>query len=60
MKSNFNKISITLMTSNIWADVFGNPVKGRDDALVTLLERYKPDVVMLQEVHPNWHSSAVL
>lgn len=60
MKSNFNKISITLMTSNVWADVFGNPVKGRDDALVTLLERYKPDVIMLQEAHPNWHSSAVL
>jgi ribokinase len=55
-----NKINITLLTSNVWADVFGNPVKDRDQALVTLIERYSPDVIMLQEVHPNWHRSAVL
>ncbi|MBP5780767.1 MAG: endonuclease/exonuclease/phosphatase family protein [Clostridia bacterium] len=51
---------VTLMTSNIWADVFGNPVKDRDSALVALLRRYAPDVLMLQEVHPNWHKSEVL
>ena len=44
---------VTLMSSNIWADVFGNPVKDRDSALVALLRRYAPDVLMLQEVHPN-------
>lgn len=54
------KMEIVLMSSNIWADVFGNPVEGRDRALVTLLGRYEPDVLMLQEVHPNWHRSAVL
>jgi len=48
------------MTSNIWADVFGNPVAARDTALVKLLSRYEPDVVFLQEAHPHWHESAVL
>ena len=60
VKKTVIKMEIVLMTSNIWADVFGNPVEGRDQALVTLIERYEPDVLMLQEVHPNWHRSAVL
>ena len=51
---------LKLMTSNIWADVFGNPVNGRDAALVELLSKYAPDVVFLQEAHPHWHESETL
>ena len=40
---------LKLMTSNIWADVFGNPVNIRDAALVSLLSKYGPDAVFLQE-----------
>ncbi|MBO4327502.1 MAG: endonuclease/exonuclease/phosphatase family protein [Clostridia bacterium] len=60
MNSKENKIGITLLTSNIWADVFGNPVEGRDSALAALIVRYDPDIIMLQEAHPNWHRSEVL
>ncbi len=51
-------MEIKLLTSNIWADVFGNPVKWRDAALVSVIDRYGPDIVMLQEAHPNWQRSA--
>jgi len=45
------------MTSNVWADVFGNPVEGRDMQLAQVYEHYLPDVLCLQEMHPNWHAS---
>ena len=54
------KTELTLFTANIWADVFGNPVTGRDAALAALIARYCPDVIMLQEAHPNWHRSETL
>ena len=47
------------MTTNAWADVFGNPVPGRDLALIRLVKNYRPDVIFLQEFHPNWHRSAL-
>ena len=40
-------MTIKFMTSNIWADVFGNPVKGRDSALCRIISKYKPDVIGL-------------
>lgn len=46
-----------IMTSNVWADVFGNPVEGRDTQLAQVYEHYLPDVLCLQEMHPNWHAS---
>lgn len=48
-----------IMTSNVWADVFGNPVKGRDDNLSVIYKRYMPDVICFQEMHPHWHESSV-
>ena len=53
-------MKLSLMTSNIWADVFGNPVRGRDRALMSIVSRYRPDVLMLQEVHPHWHECDVM
>ncbi len=46
---------VKIMSSNVWADVFGNPVKSRDTNLATLIERYMPDAVCFQEMHPHWH-----
>ncbi|MCR5693913.1 MAG: endonuclease/exonuclease/phosphatase family protein [Clostridia bacterium] len=48
---------LKLMTSNVWADVFGNPVHPRDKLLCELVRDEKPDVLFLQEMHPNWHKS---
>lgn len=48
---------IKLMTSNVWADVFGNPVHPRDKLLCELVREELPDVLFLQEMHPNWHKS---
>ena len=53
-------MKLSLMTSNIWADVFGNPVRGRDRALLSIVSRYRPDILMLQEVHPHWHECDVM
>ncbi|MBO7397762.1 MAG: endonuclease/exonuclease/phosphatase family protein [Clostridia bacterium] len=47
---------IKLMTSNVWADVFGNPVHPRDKLLAELVREEAPDVLFLQEMHPNWHA----
>ncbi len=52
-------MELKIMTSNVWADVFGNPVEGRDDNLVTVYLRWRPDILCLQEMHPHWHESAV-
>ena len=53
-------MKLSLMTSNIWADVFGNPVRGRDRALMSIVSRYRPDILMLQEAHPHWHECDVM
>ncbi len=46
-----------LMTANVWADVFGNPVPGRDTALARMIGRRHPDAVFFQEMHPHWWAS---
>lgn len=48
---------VKLMTANVWADVFGNPVPGRDTALARMVIRHHPDVVFFQEMHPHWWAS---
>ena len=48
---------LKLMTSNVWADVFGNPVSPRDVYLAGIVGDEEPDVLFLQEMHPNWHRS---
>ncbi len=47
------------MTANVWADVFGNPVPGRDINLERVIESYSPDCVFFQEFHPSWHKSDI-
>lgn len=44
-----------IMTSNIWGDYFGNPVKGREDLLFAVFKRYSPDVIGMQEYTPGWY-----
>ncbi len=46
-----------VMSSNIWGDYFGNPPHERDQALASVLLRYAPDLIALQEVTPNWWTS---
>jgi len=48
-------MNIRIMTCNVWADVFGNPVKERDERLVKVISRHLPDAVCFQEMHPHWH-----
>lgn len=50
-------IRICLMTSNVWGDYFGNPVRGRDRMLGTVYSRYAPDFLGLQEMTPAWRKS---
>ncbi|MBP1587664.1 MAG: endonuclease/exonuclease/phosphatase family protein [Clostridia bacterium] len=50
-------MTVRIFTSNVWADVFGNPVHPRDKLLAELVKKYSPDVICLQEMHPNWHKS---
>ena len=45
-----------IMTSNIWGDYFGNPVKGREELLFEVFKRYSPDVLGMQEYTPGWYS----
>ena len=51
---------IRIMTSNIWADVFGNEVQHREDQLFETYMKYQPDVLGTQEVWPNWHASTLM
>lgn len=44
-----------IMTSNIWGDYFGNPVKVREDLLFKVFKRYSPDVLGMQEYTPGWY-----
>ena len=46
-----------IMTSNIWGDYFKNPVEVRQDGLLTVLKKYNPDVLGLQEVTKGWYES---
>lgn len=50
-------MELRLMTSNVWGDYFGNPVKGRDKNLAGIYLRYLPDVLGLQEVTESWRDS---
>lgn len=49
--------SLRLLTANIWGDYFGNPVEMRDMQFVETFEKYRPDVIGMQEVTANWHKS---
>ncbi len=48
---------IRLMTSNVWGDYFGNPVRGRDRILGSVYPHYAPDFLGFQEMTPAWWKS---
>ncbi len=50
-------MKLKLFDSNVWADVFGNPVPPRDTLLADIITERMPDVLSFQEMHPNWHKS---
>ena len=50
-------MKIRMMTSNIWGDYFNNPIPLREDRLTGVFLKYSPDVLGMQEVTDNWHTS---
>ena len=49
-----------IMTSNIWGDYFNNPVKDREKLLYNIFQKYKPDILGLQETTKSWYESNLL
>ena len=49
-----------IMTSNIWGDYFNNPVEDREKLLFDVFDRYKPDILGLQEMSKSWYESNLL
>ena len=52
-------MDLRIMTSNVWADFFGNPVLPRDALLAEIIAEKSPDAVAFQEMHTNWHNSVL-
>ena len=52
-------MNLKLFDSNVWADVFGNPVEPRDMLLSDIITECLPDVLFFQEMHPHWHESCL-
>ena len=50
---------LSLMSSNIWGDYFGNEVSHRDEQLAMIYRRYRPDILGLQEMNSSWWASPV-
>lgn len=48
-----------IMTANIWGDYFGNAVSAREDDMFKVFDEYKPDVIGMQEVTPNWYAGSL-
>lgn len=48
------KVSMRIMSSNIWGDYFENEVQVREDNLLEVYKKYMPDVLGLQEATYNW------
>lgn len=46
-----------IMTANIWGNYFNNPVSARDGDLITVFDRYSPDVLGVQEIMWEWYQS---
>lgn len=49
-------VNVKIMTSNVWADFFGNPVSPRDILLAEIIKERHPDAIAFQEMHQNWHA----
>lgn len=48
-----------LMTSNIWGEYFGNPVPPRAVQLLHVFQKYRPDILGLQEAMASWQKSTL-
>jgi len=46
-----------LMSFNIWGDYFNNPPHEREDGIIAVIRRWKPDLLALQEVTDAWWNS---
>lgn len=51
------KMTMRIMTANIWGDYFENPVQLREDAFIEAFAAYHPDVIGLQEMTQSWYDS---
>lgn len=49
--------SARFMGFNIWGDYFNNPPHEREDGILTVIRRWKPDILALQEVTDAWWTS---
>lgn len=51
--------NVRIMSYNILSPQFNSkePVAGREAGLIAVLDKYKPDVVGLQECHADWHTA---
>jgi len=49
--------SARFMGFNIWGDYFNNPVHEREDGILAVIRRWKPDLLALQEVTDGWWKS---
>lgn len=52
-------MTVRVMTFNIWGDYFGNPVEEREGQIGAVIARHAPDILGVQEITQNWHSSAL-
>ena len=52
-----NSSPLRFIAFNIWGDYFGNPPHERDMTQASVLSRYAPDIIALQEVTPNYWKS---
>ena len=48
---------LKFLSFNIWGDYFKNPVTERETGIEASILKYRPEVVSLQEVTPNWYKS---
>ena len=48
---------LRFLSFNIWGDYFNNPVNEREAGVEAVIVKYKPDIISLQEVTPNWWKS---
>ncbi|MBR6076044.1 MAG: endonuclease/exonuclease/phosphatase family protein, partial [Victivallales bacterium] len=48
--------TIRMMSWNIWGNAQKVPAE-REQPIIDVVKRYSPDIILLQEVHPDWHKS---
>ena len=53
-------MKLSIMSSNIWGDYFGNEIPPRALQLCSIYHKYLPDILGLQEMTPNFYEDAFL